>query len=214
MPTLPAFMSPIEAGGGPAGFAGAPRKRVLPNLVMAGQEETNWCWSAVAQAVIAFVNGASPSQEEIATEHARRSGRRPCSPPERKKSLGGACADQGCAGCCNDAHILRIVLDQHGRFRALLSEEAAPSFEQIQAEIDAGRPVPCRIQWLQGGGHFVLVAGWTVGVDGGEYVHVLDPASNEGGKAIVENVMPLSAFADAYRQSGLTGYVNYSYRVR
>jgi hypothetical protein len=216
MATLPRFLELTESGGnGLRGVAGAPASYVLHSLRMAGQEETNWCWSAVTQAVLLFLRGKALTQEEIASEHARQSGKPyVCGPPNRKKTLGGNCSDAACHGSCNDAHILRIVLKEQGCYGGLLSSDAAPSFAQIQAEIDSGRPVACRIHWSGGGGHFVLVSGWTIGADGVERVHILDPAANEGGRAIVERILPLTSFAQAYTQSGVAGRVNYSYKVR
>lgn len=216
MVALPEFLGPLAAGGSPPdGFDGGPTRRSLPGLAMTGQEETNWCWSAVTQAVLGFLRGAAPSQEAVASDHARHSGKLyTCAPPERKKTAGRACADVACQASCNDAHILRVVLNEQGCFDSVISANSPPTFQQIQTEIDAGRPVPCRIQWNVGGGHFIIVSGWTVGADGIERVHVLDPASNEGAKSIVEQVMPHISFATAYEQSGVTGTVNYSYRVR
>jgi len=216
MASLPQFLDSIESGGGPLpGFAGAPVSHVLHGLGMAGQEETNWCWSAVTQAVLRYLRGTVISQEDIASTHAQRSGKPyVCGPPQRKKTVGGRCADLACQGSCNDAHILRIILKEQGCYDGLLSSDAAPTFSQIRSEVDAGRPVACRIQWSDSGGHFVLVSGWTIGADDVERVHVLDPAANEGGRAIVERVLPHTTFASAYTQSGVTGRVNYSYKVR
>lgn len=216
MRRFPTFMAAQEAGGdAPGGFAGGPTQGTLPSLAMDGQEETNWCWSAVTQAVLAFRLSRQVSQQDIATEHAVRSGKAyTCAPPHRKKTAGGQCADTACLGSCNDAHILRVVLAEHGCFHSTVSNESAPSFTQIRAEVNAGRPLPCRVQWNIGGGHFIIVAGWSVGADGIERVHVLDPASNEGGEAIIERRIPYSTFVGDYELSGLTGHINYSYRVQ
>lgn len=216
VPSFPEFMAPIESGGGPAGVAGEPRQRRLDGLAMLGQEEDNWCWSAVTQAILNFVHGRGLSQQDIASEHARRTGKSfVCVPPHRKKIAKGACGDGRCTGSCNDNHFLRIIMAEHRCFRDILTAEAAPTFSQFRDEIDAGRPVACRLQWRRPrGGHFVLVTGWTVGADQVERVHVLDPASNEGGRQIVERILPHSSFVSGYTQSGLTGDVNFSYRVK
>lgn len=218
MARLPQFLAAPESGGGPLpGHAGAPSTNVVPGLALVGQEETNWCWSAVTQAILRYRRGTARTQEQIATEHAARSGKPyTCAPPERKKAAGRACADVACQATCNDAHILRVVLAEQGCFEATLTSGSAPSFQLIRDEIDARRPVPCRVQWsgAGGGGHFIIVSGWTIGADGVERVHVLDPAANEGGRSIAERIMPWTTFAGAYVQSGVSGKINFSYRVR
>jgi hypothetical protein len=216
MPRFADFMAGLDDGdGGPPPPAAGPTQRVLPGLGMIAQEETNWCWAAVTQSVLGYVHQLNQSQENIATDHAHRNGKPyTCAPPRRKQVLGGACGNGDCAGSCNDAHILRVVLHEQGCLKAPLSEDGPPSFGAIRAEIDAGRPVPCRIQWGgDGGGHFVIVSGWSVDGDGIERVHVLDPATNEGGRAIVERIMAHDDFVAAYELSGFVGQVNYSYQV-
>lgn len=216
MPRFAAFMAGFDDGGGaPPPPAGGPTQQVLPGIGMTAQEETNWCWAAVTQSVLDYLRRRRQSQENIATDHAHRNGKAySCAPPRRKETLGGACGDGDCTGSCNDAHILRVVLHEQGCLKALLSEDEAPSFAEIRGEIDAGRPVPCRVQWAgDGGGHFVIVSGWTIDGDGIERVHVLDPATNEGGRTIVERIWAHADFVAAYELSGFVGQVNYSYQV-
>jgi len=206
-------MTPLEAGAGPpVGFAGSPQQATL-TVNMSLQEETNWCWSAVTQAVLRFLHAREVAQQDIATAHMHSTGKPyACDQPKRRKQTARRnCADQGCGGVCNDAHILRIILREQGCFHSILSA-GAPTFAQIRSEIDAGRPLPCRVQW-QNGGHFILVTGWMIGADGIERVRVLDPARNEGSAAVVERTMTYSAFATRYRGTAGTGRVNYSYRV-
>jgi hypothetical protein len=214
MPSFPDFMAPLEGGGAPpADSAGSLAQRILP-VEMTPQEETNWCWSAVTQAVLRFVHTRQVEQHAIATAHVRTTGKTySCDQPKRRKQTPGKrCGDANCGGACNDAHFLRLVLREQGCFAATLTQ-GAPTFAQIQAEIDNQRPLPCRIQWRPLGGHFVLVTGWLIGADGVERVRVLDPAANEGSAAIVERTLSHQAFTTQYRGTLGTGYVNYSYRV-
>ena len=214
MPSFPSFMAPLEAGAPAPGVAGAPEQAKLDALVMSGQEEVNWCWAAVTQAVLKFRHGREISQEDIASDHARRTGKKYlCAAPHRRKVLGGACGDGSCTGSCNDNHLLRIVLAEQGCLRDVLTAKAAPSFDAVRAEIDSGRPLACRVQWQPTGGHFILVSGWSIGADRARRVHVLDPASNQGGKTIAERILPYDTFASGYTQSGLRGRINYSYRT-
>jgi hypothetical protein len=182
---------------------------------MMGQEEINWCWSAVTQTIAAFRHGRSSTQEEIASKHAEQSGKPyRCAPPNRSHTGGGQCSSAAaCSATCNDPHVLRRILEEQGLYDQTLSSNAAPSFEQIQAEVNAQRPLPCRVQWNGGGGHFILVSGWSVDASGKRRVHVLDPAANEGGETIVERALTYDQFT-SYALSGVSGSINFSYRVR
>jgi hypothetical protein len=217
---LPSFMasmgpdlSALETETG--GFGGVAQTARLAGLEMWGQEEANWCWSAVTHTVMHHFGTRGHTQEAIATDHLTNSGRIvQCVPPERQKFNNASCADGGCLAYCNDPHILRLVLAEQGRLDRVLSSSRAPSFAEIRDEIDADRPLPCRVQWNAGGGHFIIVSGWTIDANGTERVHVLDPSANEAARAIGERVIDYAEFAARYTLSGNVGRINFSYRVR
>jgi hypothetical protein len=48
-------------------------------------------------------------------------------------------------------------------------------FDELQREIDAGRPVCAGITWASGGGHFVVLRGYRVLSSGARQVYVADP---------------------------------------
>jgi hypothetical protein len=48
-------------------------------------------------------------------------------------------------------------------------------FVGVTTELDAGRPVGVRIQWPDGGGHFLLIDGYREFSAGAPQVHVADP---------------------------------------
>lgn len=217
MPTLPTFLQSdappppqldlAEVGGGAA------QTRTVPVPALMAQEETNWCWAAVTQYVFGIVRQETVSQQDVASKHIQNSGRaHSCAAPHRKK-VGGKCADTGCSGACNAQHTLRIVLSERGFSGLYLSQKRAPTFDELKGEIDSGRPVPCRVRWADGAGHFVLVVGWTVDAAGTPLVHVRDPGSATLGAPISELIMPHSKFAADYRLSGLRGKINFSYKV-
>jgi hypothetical protein len=159
------------------------------------------------------VRGNSVDQQKVATNHVQRNGRNhDCAIPHRRK-VGGRCRDGGCDGACNAQHTLRILLSENGLFGGYLSERRAPTFDEIQGEINDGRPVACRVKWSNEAGHFVLVTGWTVDAAGARMVHVRDPGSAPRGQPIGEQMMPHSKFASDYRLSALRGVINYSYKV-
>lgn len=218
MNSIPGFMQPMARVAPPAPLdpeaGGAPQRGDLPGLAMIGQEEINWCWSAVTQAVADFLHASALSQEDIASDHAASSGKAyTCAPPNRAAVHGGTCSGGACSGSCNDPHILRLILAEQGCFGATLTTNAAPSFGDIQTEVNAGRPLPCRVQWNGGGGHFILVSGWDVDGAGTNRVRVLDPAANQGGATVVERSMTYNQFRN-YTLSGVSGAINYSYQVR
>lgn len=216
---LPAFLTPLE----PYHASDEPRdltlgaetgQKVLANVAMTAQEQTNWCWSAVTQAVKGW-SGQTVSQTDVATAHISHNGRPlTCAAPHHKDSNGAPCASDGdCAAICNDPHILSVVLRENELFKRYLSEDAAPQFDDLVACINANKPAPCRVQWSSGGGHFIMVIGWTVDESGTQWVHVLDPASASPGQSVPERVIDFAQFTDAYTLSGSTGAIDYCYEV-
>ena len=180
---------------------------------MRGQEATNWCWAAVTQSVDGALGNGELSQKDVAVAHLLQSHRaHDCGSTHRTKPL-GKCRDATCSAACNSQHVLRIVLGERGRYAGYLTEKRAPRFDELQAEINLGRPVPCRVA-LGSGGHFVLVTGWSVDGDGKELVHVLDPLRAGRGQPIPELVLGHAEFASRYRVSSLRGPINYSYKVQ
>lgn len=201
-------MAADEAGGA------APSGRELPGIRMIGQHATNWCWSAVVETINQFFDGRSPEQDEIATRHIAASVGATCRPSDDRQNS-QSCGDGGaCKAHCNDFHRVRVVLAEHGHFGVTLTSEAPPSFQQIVDEIQAGRPLVCRVQWQPAGGHFILVGGWTRDAGGTELVHVFDPKQNEGGAVIAPRVLPYRTFATAYTLMGNIGAINFSYTVK
>lgn len=195
--------------------AEAPAQKILSNVSMIGQEQPNWCWSAVTQAVKRW-SGHPVSQTDVATAHVAHNGRPlTCTPPHQKESNGADCATDGsCAALCNDPHILSVVLRENELFSEYISEGEAPKFNDLVSCINANKPAPCRVQWSTGGGHFILVVGWTVDQTGAQLVHVLDPASASAGEEVPERVVGFEQFAGSYTVSGNTGAVDYCYEVR
>lgn len=189
------------------------RQARVAGLSMRLQEEPNWCWSSVTQAMLGLQE-QTLSQQDIATEHARRTGKTyTCAPPHRTETSDGFCLPGSCTARCGDVHALDIVMTEYGLFDSVLSKNGAPSFPQIQDEVARPRPVPCRLQWLAGGGHFVLVVGWGVDRDDVQWVFVLDPANGGGNGLVAEFVLQYNDFANRYPHPGLIGRVSESYRM-
>lgn len=219
MPRMPEFMggpqpASLARGGGAGGFAAASSGGRVPGAAMRGQEATNWCWAAVTQSVILIRRGNQMNQQAVASGHLVRNGRaHNCGSTHKTKPSGG-CVSNTCQAACNAQHVLRLVLDENNCFAGTLTQGAPPTFDALKAEINNNRPVACRVAFGQGKGHFILVTGWSVDSDGHELVHVLDPLRAGHGQSVSEHVLSHGQFASRYPVSGLSGRINFSYRVQ
>ncbi len=215
MPNAPSFMAPvIGIGGAASGFSGGPQQASL-NIAMMPQDQGNWCWAAVTQAILRHMHGHEVSQETIATTHMAQTGKTlVCSGTEKGKAAAQAQCNPGqCQGICNNMHLLWVIMTEQGCYGGAI--QGAPSFQIIQGEITNQKPLACRVEWYgrPGIGHFILVVGYEIGPDGIQRVHVLDPARNDGTMRIAPIVLPYIQFAQNYFGSFGLGYVNYSYRA-
>jgi hypothetical protein len=197
-----------EAGGA------APGTMRLSGFGMVKQEQTNWCWVAVTQAILKFLGRGVKPQHAIATHHIQHNGRTLiCAPPNSSVANGEICDDDdACQASCNNAHILRIVLNEFDSFDSKLTL----GFDAVQAEINAGRPVACRIQWKGSGGHFIALTGWTIDANGKQQVHVHDPA-DASGTTVIERIVDFAKLRGqdgGYQQGALKGQVDFSYKVK
>lgn len=220
---LPTFLAPLDTylaapeldmTLGSAEPKGSPLQKIVANVAMSGQEQSNWCWSAVTQAVKHWA-GKPRSQTDIATAHISYNGRaHSCASPRAAEFNGRDCGlGSDCSAVCNDPHILSVVLKENEHFSRYLAQDDAPSFDDIVNSVNAGKPVPCRVQWSTDGGHFILVIGWTVDNNGSQLVHVLDPASAPANEPVPERILGFSQFVGAYSVSGVVGVINYAYEV-
>ena len=187
----------------------------VTGLKMIGQEQSNWCWAAVVQTILVFRQKGNPTQEQIVTAHLQRTGRTySCAPPNSGREEGGHCKEGSCTASCNDEHSIKVALEEYGLLEDLLSKKKAPTFEQIQAEVAANRPVPSHVAWTSPGGHIILVSGWSVTPQGKKMIHVMDPKSIPPGSLVSAKAMSYSAYAKSYKQDGKIGAVDYSYKVK
>lgn len=213
MPTFASFMAPLT-GEIAAGFDGGPEQQVL-DVNMTYQEQTNWCWAAVTQAVLRLRPGREASQEAIASKHMELTGKAyDCAGSHKDEVLENVeCGNGHCQAGCNNAHLLPLIMAEQDCYGG--ESEGLAYFEQIQEEIGAGRPLACRVQWLpiSKGGHFILISGWEIGPDNVRRIHVLDPSWNQGTTAVVKRTVAYDALAGSYSNTIGYGYVNFSYRV-
>lgn len=120
-----------------------------------GQNE--WCWAACAQMLAAFYQNTLTQQCVFVSQMS--SGQDVCDDP----------------GDFNNALDISRITDLFPLFNKTGPYvDHALSFEQVQGEIQAGRPVEVGYQWGNGGAHVAIVAGAAEN-DSGQYLYVNDP---------------------------------------
>ena len=118
---------------------------------MQTQEQTDWCWNAVAVSVEHYVSPNSTlTQEEFAVE-----------------DLGVSLA------LTNRPASLSQALQTLKRLSRSL--QGPLSFNDIQKQLDAGLPVCVQIDWNEGGAHFVAITGYQHSPAGDPQVFISDP---------------------------------------
>lgn len=122
------------------------------------QQESEWCWAAVSASVERFLQpGSYLTQCEIASE-----------------VMGVDCCSE--PDLYDEPEMLQDALGAVGRLRGVTGRL---TFEQLQSEINANRPVCIRIAWDGGGAHFVALSGYNVTGSGARTVDVADPFYSE-----------------------------------
>jgi hypothetical protein len=180
---------------------------------MLTQEAVNWCWSAVTQAALYHVNGGQPpSQRAIASDHVSRSQPGVNCVPDQGATSGGSCEQGACNRPCNGLHKVRVVLGEAGFAVRTLQAEQAVRFDQIQDEVQRNRPVVCRIEFGNGGGHFICVTGWR-SANGVDEVLVHDPRNGRKGSEVQARYILYSDLVSNYVAGGTVGSNNYAYGI-
>jgi hypothetical protein len=119
------------------------------------QEQTNWCWAAVTVTVFDFYrNGAGSPQCPVADLEL---GRQDCCPLNPQ---------------CNEVATLDLPLRRNGNFRDL--QDSPATFPDVITEITNRRPLGCRVEWFQGGSHFLLVNGFADHPSGMKTIEIAD----------------------------------------
>jgi len=158
-------------------------------FTMQHQLASNWCWAATSNSVSHFYWWWSTwTQCKIANAELGRT---------------DACDTPTPAGA-NVPWYLDRALDRTKNFVSITAGQA--SFAQIRAEIDAGRPMGARIGWSGGGGHFMVIYGYSTWF-GQEFVDIDDPIYGK-------SHLTLSDFSTNYQGSGTWThyYITKSYR--
>lgn len=140
---------------------------------MQRQVQSQWCWAATSASVSIFYNnGSTWTQCRVA-----------------QQILGSDCC--GSPGPCNKPWYLNDALTVTNNFVAISNPL---TFQQVVAELSAGRVVGARVGWYGGGGHFMVIYGYNT-INGVNYYNIDDPIY--GKSQITE-----SGFLNAYQGAG------------
>jgi Papain-like cysteine protease AvrRpt2 len=120
------------------------------------QEQSEWCWAAVAASIVNFYAGDNKCKQ--------------CDVVNKMLILDNCCED-GSSDSCNQQFHLEPTLNRLRHLQRSLAGQ--PDFATVAAEITAGRPLAVKILWAEGGGHSIVVYGFT----DDRKVHVGDPAN-------------------------------------
>lgn len=180
-----AFLGPFEALRSPAEMHALPigGGGLAANALsfdMQRQEQDYWCWAATTSSVSRYFNSGSPwDQCEVASA-----------------SLGAEC----CAAPlpCDRPYTLDDPLGLVGNLQLLVASSDVR--ENVELEINAGRPVCCHITWTDGSGHFVAVSGYDWNTDD---VIIEDPLYGP-------QTVPFHTFVSSYRGTGSWDFTYYT----
>jgi hypothetical protein len=146
-------------------------------FTMQMQTQSNWCWAATSTSVSHFYWFWSTwTQCRVANGELAHSD----------------CCDSPVPSACNVPWYLDKALTRTHNFVSIIGQQA--SFRQVREEIDAGRLVCARIGWNGGGGHFMVIYGYSRFL-GMEYFDIDDPIYGKSHLAV-------SDFANNYQGSG------------
>ena len=214
MSNLPGFLSALVRSGADPG---KPRRRVaVRNFSLDRQNHTNWCWAAVTQAVERAVGAADLGQGDIASHHIANGPGGSCGDFDPGDTQEKRCDDDACASPCNAPHSLTRILKERARWTR--TNAGPPSdYSTVKAELDEGRPVPCRVAWTDGlgGAHFVCIGACADDAAGGRFVTVWDPSNPDIGFGPADRLeMRWEDFRDRYRLGSRVGRLTHVYEVQ
>jgi len=162
-------------------------------MQMEQQQETNWCWSAVAVSIHNFLNGAGPglTQGGLATTVLEE---------EQQIPSGVDCSMT--PGLCNYTASLDDALTMAGSLKSggFLQDQYLV-FESVKNWVNANLPIGARIVWFGGGAHFIALDGYREFSSGAQQVHVQDPfwgPSYQNYQDLVMNYPPGGNWQDTY----------------
>jgi hypothetical protein len=143
-------------------------------FLMQQQQQTQWCWSAVATSTSLFFDYGSPWTQ--------------CSLANAELSQTTCCSDGG-SSACNQPWFLDRALSETGNLASWAA--GTEPLSTLQAQNWAGLPLGARIGWRGGGGHVVMLSG----SGPNQVITVLDPWYGT-------SQIPYATFVNNYQGSG------------
>lgn len=186
--------SVLQSSAVPLGLAAAPAIAAAPAaptpvwrtvgvFTMEAQSQTEWCWAAVTVSVSMFYSTMSTwSQCSLVNDQLGQT----------------TCCANGSTTQCNQPYYLDLSLTRTGNLASVTTGTA--TMAQVQSEIDANRPLGVRIGWPNGGGHFVVIDGYSTPND----LDIQDPWYGP-------STIDYNTFLTAYQG---TGSWTHSYRTK
>jgi hypothetical protein len=135
----------------------SPLQYISLRFVMQKQEQSRWCWTAVATSTAHYFD---PKSIWIQCQVVNNT------------LFESSCCEDGSTPSCNRDGYLDRALRTVGHFDARRSGHGVLSFAEIKAQIDVKCPIGVRIEWAGGGGHFVVIDGYSTA----EELSLCDPA--------------------------------------
>jgi len=137
--------------------------KILDKLVVNHQEHPQWCWAAVASAIALFYDQASNQIQ--------------CRVAELMFPQCDCCKNGG-SDCCNQRSHLEDALAKVNHLRA--GPLSGPADKQeIKTQTSNETPMCARIQWPDGGGHFVAIRGFEDSNSSRLFLDIGDPEFGE-----------------------------------
>ena len=187
-PVIPAGgLAPTTAATAPAGGAAAvaPGKGGSP-FTMQTQTQDKWCWAAVATSISLHYPAPGRCRPRCPTSWAAvatsislhydsSSGWTQCQLANNilSRPSGVDCCVSGSDTECDVEWYLDKALTATSN---LLDVRAgAVDFSILTALMNGDRPLAARVEWIGGGGHFVVFHRWEKTASGTEFVNVADP---------------------------------------
>ena len=144
---------------------------------MQPQEQANWCWAAVSASVAQFYSAVTSWLQQCDVASAE---------------LSKVCCPVGSNVDCDVLWYLDRALARVGHFNTWRSGTA--TIAETRNEIDNNRPLGARIGWSSGGGHFVVISGYSTSA-AGDFVTIDDPI-------YARSTLLMSNFQSAYQGRG------------
>ncbi|MFC5550973.1 C39 family peptidase [Massilia aerilata] len=167
----------------PTSNHGPPLAKTLP-FAMEKSREKDWCWAATAVSVSRYYNPQSPWNQ--------------CKVADACLSL--PCCHQPAPANCLRTYSLTGPLRKTANLNRYGAGSA--SLQDVETEINNGRPVCCHVKWRGKGGHFVAIVGYDLLA---QQVIVEDPKGNVAR-------LPYAVFCKSYSVGSNKGGVwDYTY---